>query len=278
MKKSFLIGFPLAMLTLIGCGPKPEQLDATATQIAARIYATQTASVPTTTTTPTLTLTPIPTATLTSTPMPDASVLADSLAVYEGPDIIFAYIADAYRGEALEVLGKYQGCDWLKIRTPAGVEGWIRAPAAFVQLNLICEELPVGTFRPYTGSIVLDHRATRGKGELTIDNGSPTDSLVLLANKSNLPIVACYVRASTQFTLTGIPDGEIKIFFSSGSAWDGEALRFTIDVNYYSFEEPFTYKTTANQYMVGSITLHPVVGGTAHTNPIQPDEFPPMND
>jgi hypothetical protein len=51
-----------------GCGPSQEELDATATQIAANIFATQTAEAPTETPTPLPTDTPTPTPTNTSTP------------------------------------------------------------------------------------------------------------------------------------------------------------------------------------------------------------------
>ncbi len=60
----------LAILFLSVCGPSHAELAATATQVAAAIFATQTAEAPTTTSTPTATQTdtPIPTATNTSIP------------------------------------------------------------------------------------------------------------------------------------------------------------------------------------------------------------------
>lgn len=55
---------------LVACGPSEEELNATSTQIAANIFATQTAEAPTSTNTPTITSTPEPTLTPTSTQTP----------------------------------------------------------------------------------------------------------------------------------------------------------------------------------------------------------------
>ncbi len=68
-----------SIFILAACGPSPDQVNATATQIAANIFATQTAQAPTATMTftpsPTATSTPTltPTPTSTSTPLPTAT-------------------------------------------------------------------------------------------------------------------------------------------------------------------------------------------------------------
>ncbi len=65
--KDLIRGVSLVMITLLtACGPSQNKLNVTATQIAARIYATQTAQAPTAT----MTYTPSPTATITPTSTP----------------------------------------------------------------------------------------------------------------------------------------------------------------------------------------------------------------
>ncbi len=61
--------FSLLALSLAACGPSPEQVNATATQVAANIFGTQTAQAPTATSTNT----PTPTATSTPTPTPTST-------------------------------------------------------------------------------------------------------------------------------------------------------------------------------------------------------------
>jgi hypothetical protein len=70
--KNSLILLVLTML-LAACGPSQEEIDATGTQIAANIFATQTAVAPTHTPTPTPTNTPTLTPTPTDTPTPTAT-------------------------------------------------------------------------------------------------------------------------------------------------------------------------------------------------------------
>jgi hypothetical protein len=73
-RSSYLLVLLLVCVALSGCGPSQAELDATATQVSADVFATQTAQAPTSTPTytpsPTPTMTPTPTATLTATPTP----------------------------------------------------------------------------------------------------------------------------------------------------------------------------------------------------------------
>jgi hypothetical protein len=85
-------------LLLISCGPSQAELDVQTTQIAANIYATQTAQAPTATATftrtptptftltPTVTLTPTPTDTPTITPTPTPDLLKVGLTLKDLPD------------------------------------------------------------------------------------------------------------------------------------------------------------------------------------------------
>ena len=66
---STILGGLVAIMLLSACGPSQTDLDATATHVAADIFATQTADAPTVT--PTYTITPIPTNTPTATPDPN---------------------------------------------------------------------------------------------------------------------------------------------------------------------------------------------------------------
>ena len=82
MSKKFLMLFVLGISALmVSCGPNQEEMDATATQFTANIFATQTAEAPTITPTPlptsTSTFTPTPTLTptITPTPTPDSNAL-----------------------------------------------------------------------------------------------------------------------------------------------------------------------------------------------------------
>lgn len=62
------LGGLVVFILLSACGPSQDEIDATSTQLASNIFATQTANAPTSTLTPTPTNTPTPTSTSTPTP------------------------------------------------------------------------------------------------------------------------------------------------------------------------------------------------------------------
>ncbi|MDH7475831.1 MAG: hypothetical protein QHJ74_17870, partial [Anaerolineae bacterium] len=72
-----------------------------------------------------------------------------------------------------------------------------------------------------------------------------------------------------------IPDGGYKLFFALGEDWDDATGRFTRRVRYSVFEDTFSYVTTLTTATIWQVTLHPVVGGTAATEEVDPGEFPP---
>jgi hypothetical protein len=141
-------------------------------------------------------------------------------------------------------------------------------------LNVPCSILPHATLRPQNGAIIVDFRPDLGLGELEISNGTEADGFVLLTTLQSEPVYGCYVQANSQATLSGIPDGEYSIFFSTGEDWDAVDLRFTADADYTKFEESIDFQTTTTQYSIWSITLHTVSGGAAETESIPAEDFP----
>ena len=217
----------LTSAILVACGPSQAELDAQATEVAANIFATQTAEAPTPTFTPTST--PTPTFTPTQTPTPTKT-----------PTPTF---------------------------TPTST--------------------PTPTFTPTPTATPLPRRLDNGEyinrvdwfhgeGELEIDNGTSLDAVAVLTTLTEEPLASVYVRASSQFTITDIPDGEYKLFFMLGEDWDDATGRFTRKAHYSAFQDTFSYITTSTTATIWKATLHPVVGGTAATEEVDPSKFPPV--
>lgn len=258
------------------CSPSPAELAAVSTRIAADIFARQTAAAPTPTPSRTPTLTPTPSRTPSPTPMPDAVILQRVVALYDGPGSQYGYLADLRTGQRLEVLGGYEQCAWLKVSEASGLEGWVRNESELVTLNLECPAIPSGTFRPYTGSLVVDRRLPGGKSQLVIDNGGFRDGVVVLTNSSGEPIVACYVRLSSKYTFIGIPDGSYRILVSTGAEWNGDAGRFTQDTSYWVFQRSFAFTSSSSRHSVWTIGMYAVEGGTESIEPLSPLDFPDL--
>jgi uncharacterized protein YraI len=177
----FLIAGLSLGLALTGCGAAPPTPDAAATEavIAAKIFATLTASAPTTapqatatpvpptipppsptvapsptTVPPSLTPTaPPPTSTPTPPPSPTATpegplviVQSANLNVRAGPGTGHAVVATAKQSNRLPVTGRNTDGSWLEVALPDGRSGWIAASLA--QLNIPAGKVAVARVIP----------------------------------------------------------------------------------------------------------------------------------
>jgi hypothetical protein len=223
--KLFLI--ILGMVFLSACGQKCDS-QALATEIAAQIYTTLTASAPTITATLPPTATPIilPTPTPTVFIPAEASVRSDVLNVRDGPAKEYNAIAKLPRGAFFDVIGQMSNCGWLKIRAADGTIGWVKGGPDYVSMNLECLLIPHGTYRPPNGMLVLDKRAARGFGEFEVANNTALDAVMIIADIRNSPYIALYVHAGDHFLLTGLPAGKFPLYFANGQDWDGDNRTF----------------------------------------------------
>ncbi|NYI03741.1 hypothetical protein [Allostreptomyces psammosilenae] len=130
------------------------------------------------------------------------------------------------------------------------------------------------TRRLDNGTFVADG-SRNGLGELTIDNGTSSDTVVTLARGDDAAF-AVYVRAESEFTVYSISDASYTIYYASGADWDSETESFTRDCGFSRFEGEAAFETTSSTYTTYSITLHPVEDGNATTRPVDPEEFPDL--
>jgi hypothetical protein len=177
-------------------------------------------------------------------------------------------------GAVLARLGKVEGLTAVReasatLAARSGPEGYkldLAAPATPPEQS---RRLPNGAFvRPGTRT---------GKGELTIDNGSDKDTLITLA-VGRRPSISVYVRTHARSKVTGIRDGSYQIYLTTGADWDSKARAFTRDCSFERFDDTFKFTTTRSatqiQWTTWSVSLEPVVGGTARTSDVDPSSFP----
>lgn len=255
------------------------------TQIAWEVFATQTArAVLSITPTPHFSSTPRLQPSLTSLPsdtpgtLPDAVVTAPNLALKEGPGYDYTSLGTLLQGDELHVTGQYGDCAWIQVIGPDDQEGWVNAHIAYLQLNVTCSDVPVGNFRPLNGEIIIDRRETVGEGTLTVENGTLWDGLIILADLEKQSLVAFYIHSEKEVTLGGIPDGEYILFFSTGEDWNTAGKSFSKPLDFKRFEDTLLFRTTKTQYTIWSLTLHPVVGGEAATESVNPEDFPSLEE
>ncbi|NPV84526.1 MAG: SH3 domain-containing protein [Anaerolineae bacterium] len=225
--KTLLFGVLVCAFALSSCLQRVDRA-ALSTEIAAEIYATLTASVPTQTPVPP----PTPTSAIPDTPTPtpfvppEASVRSAVLNVRQGPGTNFASVAQLQKGASLMIIGQYNACDWLKVQLIDGSNGWVKGGADYVELKQECALIPHGTFRPPHGTLIVDKRDKRGLGELVVDNNTSEDAVVLVADIRNNAFIAVYVYANDRYILSGIPAGKYPVYFMTGTDWDGDDRTF----------------------------------------------------
>jgi uncharacterized protein YgiM (DUF1202 family) len=208
----------------------------------------------------------------------DAVVLSDVLTIREGPGHEYAEIGQLSRTGKVDIIGQFNNCAWLKVRhRERSLTGWIPGDAQHVTLQKRCETILPGTFRPSTG-LLYAAQQRNARGELTVINGTPMDSVVILV-RDNVPQMSAYIRSNDTLEVGGISDGTYQVYFSTGTEWNGK--EFTVNAMYQKFRDilSFTTKVTNDviTYTTWKITLHPVAGGTAATDRVGRNDFPPVS-
>ncbi len=223
----------------------------------------QPTNIPGPTTIPGPTNTPAPPPDTPVPPMPDVLVLTP-LELRDGPAWNYGVLGNSEANQPVQPIGAYGNCSWLQVRTPNQVAGWVPNEGGNIQLNVACETIADGIFRPFTGLI----RNTQGDGlgELGISNQTGQDGVVVLATQDNQTVISAYIRDGDSFRMTGIRDGTYVIFFSTGANWNGNQAKFTANVSNQRFDDLLPYSTDGGSYTIWEVTLHGVAGGTASTS------------
>jgi hypothetical protein len=279
----------LLLVGLVACtGPiSAPDMRATETSIAEEIIigltanaprpsATATRTLQSTSTVPGFTLRP---PTLTPTPATARAVVeAQTLNLREGPDRTYPVVTGLEAGATVTVLGQYQECTWLEVRTRRGENGWVRAGEGFARLQGDCRVLPSGTFRPVNGAIIYDQRERFGLSELTVENGSPLDVLVVLAYEGvDEPLVAFYVRYNEVFTLPDMPDGRYNLYVMYGRDWVGDEKEFEQIQSVREMIEPVEFITTNVGYTAWTVRMAAISENDGSTRLIPRRDFPVIN-
>ncbi len=144
----------------------------------------------------------------------------------------------------------------------------------------VTEPSPTIQFRSLSTGTFLVKKISGGYGELTIENGRGLDAVGVLASsrEPKIPLLAVYIQSEDSFTIKGIEDDMYTLYFTLGEDWDSDLEKFTRKTTYARFEEELKFETTRTMYTTFTVTLHPVVGGTAETEPVSEADFPELSN
>jgi len=132
------------------------------------------------------------------------------------------------------------------------------------------------TATPFARSAYLD-----GSGQLTIKNGTSLDAIAklvyLTGNKPLYSVYTAYISAGETYVMNHVGDGSYKLVFALGNGWDTDICNFSSNRGSEAFDDSFDFTTTETdqyvEYAKYTVTLNPVIGGTATTHDINMQDF-----
>nr|BFE59919.1 hypothetical protein GCM10020063_044450 [Dactylosporangium thailandense] len=115
-----------------------------------------------------------------------------------------------------------------------------------------------------------------GSGEFTVNNGGGDSDVVvsLVPKGTKAAATTVYISAGQTFKVKRVRDGSYDVYMASGADWDAGIGGFTRNCDLSKFTEPIDFKTTSRQYTTWEITLKASTGGNAHTDSVDPADYP----
>jgi hypothetical protein len=130
--------------------------------------------------------------------------------------------------------------------------------------------------RPANGAQLIV-RGAKGRGTMTIENGTSHDAVVTLAAGSSASH-AVYIYAGSNARIDSIADATYVVYVQQGESWNNGLRKFMVGAQYDKFDSPATFRTTRKsdgiEYTEFKITLQPVAGGNARSVTVNPEEIP----
>jgi len=122
---------------------------------------------------------------------------------------------------------------------------------------------------------------SKGNPSLTIKNGGSSDAIICLYNiLDERTIRNEYVRKSSNYTISNIPQGDYKIRVFYGNDWNpnlenscGKKGNFESDINFSEFDRTEYFEDSERGFTKATITLYTVVGGNASSSSIDQSKF-----
>ncbi|HTH15901.1 MAG TPA: SH3 domain-containing protein, partial [Magnetospirillum sp.] len=146
------------------------------------------------------------------------------------------------RFTTVQVLG-HEGAEWSRVKTPAGVEGWVATRALYAGSGSLFKQEWCAENRgtpPQSGEVLV-RRAT-GEHRLLIHNDGRQDAVVKLKTLSGNTVVAYFVPATYHVGVAGIPDGTYRIEFAAGASYSRSCGIFATDMQAGLMPFTLTYK------------------------------------
>lgn len=152
-------------------------------------------------------------------------------------------------------------------------EAAILPPSVAHVIPLSCPEQYEATVI-VTGERLEDDNGTLGASIFVVENGTSFDALVRLADtSSHRTLRLVFLTAGDSYTFEGIEPGIYSAMFLLGKGWVQECFDFQREAGYQEFQQPLRFDEEESYATRWTVTLQPVLGGTARTRKIDRERF-----
>jgi hypothetical protein len=122
-----------------------------------------------------------------------------------------------------------------------------------------------------TGRFVISGNRS-GSNSVTIENKLHFDAIVAF-KLDRTPALSVYVRSGDEYAISGMPDGNYRIYYTLGKDWDSRYRTFTRRCAFIKGSLA-RLESDASRYTVGTLTLGPTGRGRGKATLINPARFP----
>ena len=183
------------------------------------------------------------------------------------------------RFTTVEVTGETESPEWVRIRTPGGVDGFVEARSLYAGSGTRfksqwCAEHSGAL--PSPGE-VLTRRVT-GDHRLLVHNEGRRDGVVKLKTLAGNTVATIYVPATYHIGVGGIPEGTYRIEFATGSRYSRGCGVFLDEMQAMLLPVTLTFKyttpgNTRSLTSIAEISLAPAADDPVQPQPLSPDRF-----
>ena len=183
------------------------------------------------------------------------------------------------RFTTVEVTGDTDSPEWVRVRTPAGLDGYVETRSLYAGSGARFKTQWCAENRgasPGAGEVLT--RRVSGDHRLLVHNEGRRDGVVKLKTLAGNTVMTAYVPATYHIGLGGIPEGTYRIEFATGAKYSRGCGIFTEEMQAAMLPVTLTFKYQSATIVrsltnIAEISLVPAPEDPIQPQPLSPDRF-----
>lgn len=183
------------------------------------------------------------------------------------------------RFTSVEVTHETESAEWVKVRTPAGIDGFVETRSLYAGSGTRFKSQWCSEHRgaPPAAGEILTRRVT-GDHRLLVHNEGRRDGVVKLKTLAGNTVTSFYVPATYHIGIGGIPEGTYRIEFATGTHYSRGCSLFLDDMQAMVMPVTLTFKyispgSSRSLTSIAEISLAPTSDDPVQPQPLSADRF-----